>query len=327
MNWKPLLGIVITVVALTCFYGASEAQNALPIPVQTEIVIQARPGLINNDSYLQPLISSQTAVNHYLNLLGLRIEHVSTVVIFTSNDGLPGTTRVENFERLPQTGGFLLTGDFDPKRKLQALRQLGWKEKEHAGKKILWWSTGDTYLISPGGEECVSALPENRLLVTGSEMVMRNVLDISGGKKPGLASQGAFGTIAGLFEQDSLISMAAYVPASAEIRETIKAAVASSPTPSMEKALEYVDHVQNIGACFSGSGPYLLDSYFGMDSDNNALIAASILQIGGDLASLLSKKNPAYEVLANMNTTREGSVIRIRSQFSRAQMIELMKRK
>lgn len=317
----------VLVSALTV--SSALAQDLLPIPQDAETVILARPSLIDQDPQLRPLLKDFVGIDYYLGLLKLEMDQVNAAMITLPQPVGPNADSSNGIgQHLTEMGTFMISGDFDLKSEYRALKKRGWREKEYTGKKVLWWSESHSYVVSPKIGECAAILPDDRFLVAGSKDALIAVFDIIDGTRPALTPKVIYRDLASSFDQDTLIILAAYSTAGEEMKQTIKSAIASTQIPAMEKVLEYVDRIQELGFSLSGRGePYLVNASFAMDSENSAILVSNVLQIAGGLVGLFPDERPIYKILSTLNTSRDERVVRIRAHLSRAEIDEFLERR
>jgi hypothetical protein len=303
------------------------ASDNIPIPQNTDVVIWLKSSQIASDPSLKSLLLENQAVNNYLSLLNLSLDQVDYIVLFSPFDKTWATGGGhQNKPSLPQNGAVILSGKFDSKNKYGGLKSKGWKVIDYSNKKLLWWSVGGGYYIDPKGNGCISLLPGGRLLMTGSEGVMREILDVSGGKKQGMTLTETYQNQSDSFFTNNSILISAYANVTSEMRQTILADTSYIRSSTARAAMEYINHIKELGISTSRAGhDYFLEGNLGMDSDNNALIVSSLLQIGGGLASLLPPDDPNRELLSSLAVSRVGNVVTLQARMTGNQLIGLIK--
>jgi hypothetical protein len=325
-RYKLLILNLIIVLLITPIKTVLAAGPALPIPAQVDFVVWSRGRQMALDPQLKSSIVGNRVVDRYLEMLSLTVEQIDYAVLFTPFDKNL-ILRGETIDRLPAEGGLIISTNSDLEEKLRNLRARGWKLVEYSNKKLLWWSTGEKYYKEALSGECVAVLPGGALALAGSEAFMKNILDVSGNKQQGLASTGAYQMINDEFFSNELTAAGIFVGVTDDLRSMIKADTIFSNSPTVKAAIEYIDHLTEGGVSAIGGGnDYHLKGYAMMDSDNNALVVSSLLQIGGGLANLLPKSDPNRSTLADMSVTRNARIVKINTNFSKQQLLNLLKR-
>jgi hypothetical protein len=203
---------------------------------------------------------------------------------------------------------------------------MGWLKKNYSNKKLLWWSTGDSYYCNPQGGECVGYLAGDRLIVSGSEQIMKNILDVAGNKQDGMLPTNLFQSVSNDFFSDKQIVISAFANVTDQMRNSIKADTINIHSSTAKSALEYIDPLKEVGFSASGIGNgVLLKGNLGMDSQNNALVVSSLIQIGGGLANVLPQGDPNREILSSLVTSRQERIVNIQADLTRQQFLSLIK--
>ncbi len=320
--------IALGIVALLLFSAISlnAAQLDLPMPRGTEVVLLIRPELLSSEIQLMDWVSQSQAVGHYLELMGVTFDQVEYAAIFMPYDPA-WLDRVDKraANTLPPTGAMIIKGKFDLSAKYKEIKSSGWKEEKYASRKLLWWSTGETYLDNPSGQECLAMLANDRLLIAGSTESMKGVLDVAGAKAPGVESMGVFPSISQDFFENNLAMASVFVKVTDDLRQKIKTDVGGQQSAMIKSAISYVDNTQEAAlSVIQGTGNYLLDGYLGMDSGNNAMVVTSVLQASGGLASLLPRDNPGRDIVESLAVTRTERIIRLQSNLTHERFAQLL---
>jgi len=319
---NPTIAKLTVLLILLSLVGAGAGEFDPPFPRDTEIIFWSRPDLIASDLELGSAVTHSQFVNYYLSLLKLSIGDVDFAAIFMPYDQeWLDKSSTGKATTLPPNGSLIIKGKFDPLNKYKALKAAGWDEDKYTNKKLLWWSIGENYLKSPSSAECVTQLGVDMLLISGSQRTLKGVLDVAGNKAPGIEQLPVFTDISRDFMANDLTLAGFFVKANSQIRQKIHANMGDSPSPMVKTALQYVDNVQESALSIVRAGNnYLLDGYLGMNSGNNAMVVASVLQLGGSLASLLPEDDPNRETLQNLTISRNERTIKLHSQMTKAQL-------
>jgi hypothetical protein len=265
-------------------------------------------------------------MSQYLDLLNLSIEQIDYAAIFMPYDPAWMNRFTQGYiNTLPSDGAMIIQGKFDPESKYGELKSGKWKESKYVNKKVLWWSTGENFLRNPAGQECLARLGDDKLLVSGSEDLIKGVLDVAGHKSAGLESMGVFNDIYHDFFENDHTMASVFVKASEKLRENIRRNAGDAGSALVSTAMQYIENVHEAALSVSmGAEYYSLDGYLGMDSGNNAMIIAAALQVGGGLAGMLADNNPHRKILESLTVTRSERNLRLHSRMSKRQLRELM---
>lgn len=309
---RAFWGIVFLTVGIAIFLWVSviAAESDLPLPEGTEIVMFFRPSAASNPD-LESKVGEIKVLNYYLSLVDIGLEQVDQAIIFMPYDRnwIDNVTRGK-LQNIPSNGGIIIRGKFDSAAKLKSLKSSLWQEKQYANKKILWWSTGEKYLLNSKTSESVALLRGKDLLISGSEDAMKNVLDVAGDKKKGLAADGVYQRLAGQFQGNNQTAIGIFTVATETMRQQLRDEIDTSHYPILNTLLGYSDRLKQIGFSMRNAGSdVLLDSFLGMDSDNTAMVLSGVLQVGGGLANYIPANNPNRAILANLQVNREGNVV------------------
>jgi hypothetical protein len=301
------------------------AELDLPFPQNTEVILWVRPELVSGDAQLKDILSQSRTVGYYLDILNLSMEQVEYAVIFMPYDP-SWLNKVSKgaVKNLPTSGAIVIKSKIDPAAKYREMKSSGWREEKHVNKKLLWWSTGETYLINKSGNECLAKLGDDRFIISGSTESMKLVLDVAGNKAPGIESIGVFEEISMNFFENNLTVASAFIKITDSLRKEIKANAGEPQSAIFRMAVGYIDNAQEVALSVKKSAQsYLLDGYIGMDSGNNAIVVTGVLQAGGSLAGLMEQDNPGRELLENLSVTRNERIIELRTHIPEARLVEL----
>jgi len=325
---KKVFTIILTLstVIMPALAGAQAPAPNIPIPQKAEIIIWLNGARLAADSDLKNALLGSQAIDRYLNLVSLSIGEIDYAVLFMPFSKSLISSR-GTIDRLPANAALVMKSNGDWKTIYKSFKSRGWKESDYSNKKVLWWSTGETFFREPKSGECVALLQDGTLAFAGSDAFMKELLDVSGGKQPGLPVSGAFQIVNDAFFSNSQATLGFYSQSTNEMRFLIKADTSVIRSEAARAALEYVDHVSEAGALAVKSGDsYQLNGLVGMDSDNNALVVSSLLQLGGGLANLLPKDDPNRSALSNMTVTRDGHIVRLSTAMTKRQIIGLIRK-
>jgi len=321
--------ITISLLALTIITGVATAQTPspiIPIPQNCEVIIWLNGATLAADSDLEHALIGNQAIDRYLNLVSMSLGELEYAVLFMpfSKSLVKGRA---SLGRLPADCGLVMKSFGDWKTIYKSFKTRGWKESDYSNKKVLWWSTGESYFSDPKTGECVALLQNGALAFAGSESFMRQVLDVSGGKLQGLAISGTYQIVNDAFFSQARSSIGFYAKANREMRAVILADTSAINSETAKAALEYIDHVSELGInSFKSADNYQLNGLLGMDSDNNALIVSSLLQLGGGMANLLPKDDPNRSSLSNMTVDRDGHIVKLTTSMTKKQIISLIRK-
>ncbi len=325
LSAKIIPAIMAAVILMSV--SATAQETAIPIPQGSDVVIWMRGDQVASDPDLKASVLRNRAVGRYLDLLNLALEQIDYAVLFSPFDRtwIAGGRRAAS-DKLPSGGAMIVAGNFDPKNKYESFKSKGWLKQDYSNKKLLWWSTGESYYRNPKGGECVGYLPGGRLVVTGSEAIMKELLDVSGKKKEGLASEGTYQRLGVDFFASPQTVMSAFVNVTAEMRSMIKADTVNLNSAAARNAIEYIDHLKESGLTAVKEGSmFMVNGYLGMDNQNNALVVASLLQIGGGLANLLPQGDPNRALLSNLTVSRQERTVTVQTPLNRQQLVNLIR--
>ncbi len=280
------------------------------------------------DPQLSALLLTNSAVNRYLQLLGLEASQVDRLTFFMpfDSDWLDGHQAGHLPQALPQNAGFIVLGKFSDKVIYPNLRSRHWKETKYSNSKVLWWSTGASYYRDPEGSVCIGIIPGSRFVVTGSEKTMQDILDIAGGKSQGLAYNSTFDYVRNEFSGNNSRLASIFIAVTPEMRNLIKADTAKVRSATARAALSYVDYVNEAGfSALKGAASYTVNGYLGMDTETNALVVSSIFQFGGGFSALLPPGDPNSSILENLDVSKKGRIVILQSEMSPQQLQNLLR--
>ena len=320
--------IAFAIMALLTFppIALSAAGLDQALPQNTEVILWLRPQLISDDAQFSNLLSQSQLVGHYLDLLDISLKQVEYAAMFMPYDpAWMDNASHGAYDNLPAPAAMIIKGAFDPSAKYRQVKSSGWREDKHANKKLLWWSTGETYLRNATGREYLAKLGNDRLLIAGSEDSMKGVLDVVGDKMTGIESMGVFQDISLAFFENDQVMASAFIKVNEDLRQMIKDDIGEQQSAMIRTAIGYVDNVDETAlSIIRGSGNYLLEGYLGMDSGNNAMVVTSVLQAGGSLAGLLPRNAPGHAALENLTVTRTERIVKVQSFMAHAQLNDLL---
>ena len=339
---RHFLQVVILLFALVLIYSDSIAAppiNSIPVPQETLVVFWVRPSQVANDPQLKALTSDLAIIFRNLQTIGLSPENVDEAVLFAPfnmgwMDGSGG-----GFPRsLSSDGGLILKGKFNADSKYRDLKSKGWKENQFDKKKVLFWTTGETSLCAPDGNECMAALVGDRLVIGGSPDVVKNVLNVANGKTPGLDSDPFYQGFSEQFMGNSNMAISLFTIVTDQMRAMIKPPTAADDSSSASSraaiaaitALKsYSSHVKELGLSVSTSaGGYQVGGTLAFDDESSAALVSSLLQLGGGLVNFLPPNEPARAVLAGLQISRDGALLNLQSTVTRQQLNDIfLKRK
>jgi hypothetical protein len=323
---KILISLILLSVFVTSIVYAQTPSANIPIPQNCDVVIWLNGQNLASDTDLEHALIGNQAIDRYLNLVSMSLGEIEYAVLFMpfSKSLVTGRT---SLGRLPANSGLVMKSFGDWKTIYKSFKTRGWKASDYSNKKVLWWSTGETYFSDPKTGECVALLQNGTLAFAGSESFMRQLLDVSGGKQQGLPIGGGYQVINDGFFSNPRASLACYAKANSEMRSVILADTASIKSETAKGALEYVDHISELGInAVKNPESYQLNGILGMDSDNNALVVSSLLQLGGGLANLLPQNDPNRAALSNMTVSRDGHLVKLSTSMTKRQIIGLIRR-
>ncbi len=301
-----------------------------PIPGNAQVVLWMRPGQVAQYPDLKTAMLGNNTLSYYLGLMNLDLANIDRLVMFMPFDKswIKGSKTTAIPRKLPSNGAFIITGNLDNKINLQTIKSKGWKEINYSNKKLLWWSTGAAYLLNPKDGECISQLPGGGLAVGGSEEIIKSILDVAGGKAPGISTYDTFQRLSQDFSTNDSKLANMFILVTPEMRNLVKADTVQIRSSTARAALGYVDYLDEVGLSISPSGNgFLVNGYLGMDSESNALIVSSIFQIGGGLASFLPPNDPNRALLESLNISKQGKTVVLESNMTGPQLSNLLKQR
>jgi hypothetical protein len=329
-NQIKLVFLLLTLAAvlLTSSFALAQQAAVAPIPQNAQIVLWMRAGQAAQNPNLKTMLLENNTVSSYLGLMNLDPGKIDKVIMFMPFDKswFKGTQAAVIPQNLPPNGAFIITGNFDNKNIFQKFKSGGWKEVNYSNKKLMWWSTGASYLLNPKNGECISLLPGGGLAIGGSENIVKSILDVAGGKTSGIAAYNTFQRLSRDFMADNSKLASMFVLVTPEMRNIVMADTAQIKSSTARAALGYVNYLDEVGFSIAqkGSG-FLVDAYLGMDSESNALIVSSIFQIGGGLASFLPANDPNRALLESLNISKQGRIVILESNLTGIQLVNLLK--
>jgi hypothetical protein len=326
------LKLIWVISTLMILWGASSQAKQIikpPIPASEQIVVWMRVSQVSQDRYLSGLLLQNNVVSDYLKLLKLdpsKIERLTFMMPF-DKDWFNGQQGGYIPSALPKNGAFVIAGDFDLKAEFRNIKSKGWKEQSYSNKKVLWWSTGTNYYRNPRSGQCLGQISGEGLVVAGSVECMRNILDVAGGKLPGLPDNSAYDLIYQDFTSDSSRLGSMFIQVTPDMRALIKDEAAAAKSLAARTAFSYVDNLNESGLSIARRGDgFLLYGYLGIDTENNSMIAAGILQLGGGLASLFPPDDPNRNVLENLDISRQGKLVILQTDITGPRLLSLLGR-
>jgi len=323
---SPLCTILALIFLFSTSDGAYAAEIDFSFPQNTELILLVRPNLPSHQDNLGALLSQNRIVAHYRNMLELTATQVEYAAIFMPYDPawLDNATSGAA-ETVPDNGAIILKGAFSSQNKYKSLKSKGWKERKHANKTLLWWSTGETYLESATGGDCFAKLGEDKILMASSEESIKSVLDVIGGKEPEMESMGTFQEMTAGFLDTPRSPFGLFVRATEKLRQKIKSEIEKSQSSTVKSAAQYVDNVQEASIyVIDGTENLQFNGFLGMNSGNSALIITSVLQAGAGMAGFLQEDNPLYQLADNLTIARNAQIVSVRTLISRKHAEELL---
>ena len=218
MKFNQLAAIILILLAPITIL----AQDNLPIPENTNLVILARPQLLSADAAILNLYPGIADISNLSKNFGIEKNKISHIACFFAID-TEGIRKFKafGFGAINVNDAFIISGDFKAKTVLKKLKSEGWIEKDFPGKKFLWWSTG-TYLENDITGLCITEVIGAGLLAGGSERILTKIMEIKIGKQNGkIKSQLLEKSISG-FENASLQEAAIYLEMTPEIAKAIQ---------------------------------------------------------------------------------------------------------
>jgi hypothetical protein len=320
--------LILVAVLLTNSLTLAQQAAVAPIPQNAQIVLWMKTDQVAQNPNLKAMLLENNTVSYYLGLMNLDPAKIDKVVMFMPFDKswFKGTRAAAIPQNLPSNGAFIITGNFDNNNIFRGFKSGGWKEVNYSNKKLMWWSTGASYLLNPKDGECISPLPGGGLAIGGSENIVKSILDVAGGKTSGIAAYNTFQRLSRDFTTDNSRLASMFVLVTPEMRNIVMADTAQIKSSTARAALGYVNYLDEIGLSIAQNGNgFLVDAYLGMDSESNALIVSSILQIGGGLVSFLPANDPNRAWLESLNISKQGKLVILESNLTRLQLTNLLK--
>jgi hypothetical protein len=339
---RHFLRVVILLIVLVFIYSdliAAPPINSIPVPQETLVVFWVRPSQVANDPQLKAMTSDLSIIFSNLQTIGLSPEDVDEAVLFTpfdlgwiygSGGGFP--------QSLSSDGGLILKGKFNADSKYHDLKSKGWEKSQFDRKRVLFWTTGETFLCAPDGNECVATLAGDRLVIGGSPDVIKKVLNVAYGKTPSLDGDPFYQQISSQFVGNGNMAISLFTIATDQMRAMIKPPPANDDTTSasyratiaaINAMRSYSNHVKELGLSVSTSaGGYQIDATLAFDGESSAALVSSLLQLSGGLVNFLPANNPARSIVAGLQVSHDGALLNLQSTVTRQQLNDIfMKRK
>ena len=338
---RHCLSSFVLLIALAISYSNSIAVppiNSIPIPQDTLVVLLVRPAVLANDPQMKTMASNFDVIFQNIKTIGLSSDNVDEAVLFTPfNMGLLYGAGSGFPRSLTAGSGLILKGKFNADSKIRDLKSKGWKESQFDKKRVLFWTTGETYLYSPDGSECLATLTGDRIVIGGSQVVVKDMINAANGKIASLDNDPFYKRISDQFAGSSAMGISLFSIVTDRMRDMIKPPSTPADTTGLgSKAAaaaiaslrSYSSHVKELGLSISASGAgYQLGGLFSFDNESSAMLVTSLLQFSGGLISFLPPNDPARAVITGLQVSRDGAVLNLQSPLTRQQFIDMFVRR
>jgi hypothetical protein len=298
------------------------SQNVeLPLPEESNFIILARPALLSENEPLSELFPAITALPQLIIHLGLEPKKITGMTGFFQLDTLGiRKIRTEGFIRPGKNDGYMIVGDFKIKNVFKILKSKGWIEKDFPEKKLLWWSTG-TFLLNENSGIFMTEFGDSKILIGGSEEVLRKMMDIKMQKRPGKIKSHVLDDLITKFNLSGSHEAGLYLEMTPEALTALKRELQSNINRhrwlgTISQNLNQIKECRAEISSADETSHYNFNAL--MSSPNSAAFISGLVNVTkGMLNGLFPENERADELLQNLEASSNESTLNLQSYISR----------